>query len=66
MTVLHQLPPIAEGPRHLHIASEIRRASRIGSRERDDLAAALVPECRDENGSSVIAPNHADSNHRMF
>jgi hypothetical protein len=32
LTVLHQLPPSAEGARHVDSPSETRRPSRIGSR----------------------------------
>ena len=56
--------PIAEPTGDVRGPSELRRPRRVGSRQRDDLAAGVLAERRDEDRSAVITPDDAYSDHR--
>jgi hypothetical protein len=61
--LLDQCLPTSESARDIGSASKLGRSLRVSSRQRNDLAAGILTECRDEDGSTVIAPDDANSDH---
>ena len=62
--IIDEHPPIAEPARHVRGARQLGGPRGIGAGERDDLAARIGAERRQENGSAVVAADDADTDHQ--
>jgi hypothetical protein len=66
LALLDQCLPGPEPMRDFRSPSELRRPRRVGSCQRDYLAAGIVTECRDQDGSPVIASDDANTDHDRY
>jgi hypothetical protein len=64
--IVDQCLPTTEPPRDICSLREPICPLHVASCQRDNLAAGIIAECRDEDGSAVIAPDDANANHDRF